>query len=553
MKKMLCLLLCILMVASLFAGCQGNTNNPQNGERPTLKLFIINGNYHEGATKDSVWKYIEDQVGVNIEISGMVNSDDYYTTLSPRLNTATNMPDIFFAIPNSTGGAYYTWSDQTRGILHDWMNLMAGQEDQYPWLYKVMTSDQYKNLVYNGAHTLLPNISTPNSDWGIYYRADWLIKIGYYTEDAQGNKVARPPVNMDEFQDVMMKFSDPSYDLNGDGSKTYGMSPFAGEWANQPLYHAFGAPTDYDLDENGNVEFMCLTDEYRNFLEWFNMCYESGWIDPQFYTNTPGAGGDSKAFEEGKTGILITNAGAHVQWNAKPMEEIWGKGTCVMGPPPVGTKNIGKEGAGGWSNWGAIWGGFNISLTCQNTDAALRLMNYLYSPEGCLTKSYGIEGTHWKWNEDKTEIIPLVEARAAEPEGTFANVANEDGVMGPYGAYRFDGILGANIDWDMYNENGALSHITNWNMVMPEYAHLMEQAAQYNGMLCTSQLVNFTDMPAAISRKFQTISDLCDTFAIQAIVGRKNLTTDWEALKAECNKEGLDKILAAYEEALGNQ
>lgn len=86
----------------------------------------------EGATKDSVWKAIEDAANVNIEISGMVNSDDYYTTLSPRLNSATDMPDVFFSVPNGTGGAYYTWANQATGILYDWTNLMAGKEEQYP-------------------------------------------------------------------------------------------------------------------------------------------------------------------------------------------------------------------------------------------------------------------------------------------------------------------------------------------------------------------------------------------------------------------------------------
>lgn len=214
MKKILSVLLAAFMAGSLFTGCSGPAEETPDGDRPTLKLFIINGNYSEGATKDSVWKAIEDAVDVNIEISGMVNSDDYYTTLSPRLNSATDMPDIFFSVPNGTGGAYYTWANQATGILYDWTNLMAGKEEQYPYLNKLFTSEQYRNVTFEGAHTLLPFCDVPNSGWGIYYRGDWLIKIGYYTEDENGEKQPRVPVNMDEFQDVMMKFSDPSYNLN---------------------------------------------------------------------------------------------------------------------------------------------------------------------------------------------------------------------------------------------------------------------------------------------------------------------------------------------------
>ncbi len=549
MKRLLSILLMVALLigmVSMISGC--NSTQTDSGDRPTLKLYIINGNYHEGASKDSVWKYIEDQCNVTIEISGMVNSDDYYTTLSPRLNSARDMPDIFFAEPGSTGGAYYTWADQAKGILYDWTNLLAGQEDKYPYLNSLLTAEQYKNVTYDGAHTLLVNGGYPNSGWGIYYRADWLVKIGYYTENADGTKTARVPVNMDEFEDVMKKFSDPTYDLNGDGSKTYGLSPFAGEWANQPLYHAFGVSTDYDINEKGEVEYMCLTQEYKNFLTWFNKCYNNGWVDPQFYTNTPGGGGDSDAFEEGRTGILITNAGNHVIWNAKPMEDIWGKGTCVMGPPPVGTKNIGVEGAGGWSNWGGMWGGFSITQNCADVDAALRLFNYLLSPEGSMTKTYGIEGKHWKWNEDKTAVVPILENREIEPEGAFASATNVDGETGLYGEYRFGSILGTPpVDWELYEETGEFQIFTDWSAIDPSYAHLMAQAAQYNTMLATSKLVNYSGLSQALSKKTTAIHDLCNIYAIQAMVGQKNLDADWDALIAECKGEGLEAIYDAYE------
>ena len=75
MKKLCGILLSALLAGSLLAGC-GQPAEPSSttGERPTLRLFIINGNYSEGAAKDSVWKAMEDAADVNIEISGMVNS-----------------------------------------------------------------------------------------------------------------------------------------------------------------------------------------------------------------------------------------------------------------------------------------------------------------------------------------------------------------------------------------------------------------------------------------------------------------------------------------------
>lgn len=548
MKAMKKILMIFLAAAMLFS-CVACGKAPEKNERPTLKLFLINGNYLDGSIKDSVWKYIEDKIGVDIEITGQVNSGDYYTVLSPQLNAVSdNMPDIFFCVPDGTGGAYNTWADQATGILYDWKNLMAGNEDQYPHLVKLLDSDTYKNITYTGAYTLLPFLSIPSNGWGIYYRADWLIKIGYYTEDAQGNKTARVPVNMDEFQDVMMKFSDPSYDLNP-GKKTYGMSPFAGEWANQPLYHAFGVSTDYDINEEGQVEYMCLTEEYKNFLEWFNGCYENGWIDPQFYAN--GSEGDLKAFEEGRCGILINSAGDHIQWKAIPMENVWGKGTCVMGPPPVGTATIGKEGAGGWSNWGGWWGGMSITKACEETDAALALMDFLYSEEGAMLCQYGIEGTHWNWNEDHTSIVANLDNRGMEPEGAFFLQTGVDGDQNLYGKHRFSNVLLSPmpVDWDYFDETGDFRFYQDWNAVNPEYGYLMAQSADYFDQVVTSKLLNFNVLTVSLDKKSNVISDLCNTYAVQAIAGQKNLTSDWDALVASCEQQGLQDIYAMYLQA----
>jgi hypothetical protein len=560
-SRVKCTLLATALCLSVVLGaCGSGTTNDDTTDpnRPELNLYIINGNYHEGAIKDSVWKYIEDTSGVTMNISGQVNNDDYYTSLSPRLNSANDMPDAFFCVPGSTGGAYPNWSDQQKGILYDWKALMAGREDEFPYLNKIFDSAQYKNINYDGAYTMLPFPIIPNSSWGVYYRADWLVKIGYVQTDASGNvlkdengrEMARVPVNMDEFQDVMMKFSDQSYGLNPNG-QSYAMSPFAGEWANQPLYHAFGAPTDFDITEDGEIELMGLTEEYRNFLQWFNSCYEKGWIEPQFYTNTPSGNGDRKAFEEGRIGIVITNAGQHVIWTAKPMEDVFGKGTCIMGPPPIGTATLGKEGEGGWSNWGGTWGGFCITKACENTDAALRLFNYLYSPEGQMVRFYGIEGTHWEWNEDKTAVNALLENRHKEPDGAFEEAQDADGNTDFYGKYRFSSILGGSvIDWDYYDaNNGAFRFFEDFNSISPAYAPLMQQAAQYYDMLETSKLANFNVLPPAMQRDNQVVSDLIDTYAIQAIAGQKNLTTDWDALLKACDDAGLQDILAVYKEA----
>ena len=551
-------LLCLVLMAGLLAGCSDSGTGKANGKaaateapakRSDITVFVVNGNYSEGAEKDSVWKYIEDKANVNLEITGQVHGDDYYTVLAPIVNTVTDIPDIIFTA-DGMNGAFANWSDQATGVLYDFRNLLLGKEEQYPHLSKLINSDAYKNLTTEGAYTQLPQLSDA-CGWGIYYRADWLVKIGYTQTDENGNVVARTPVNMDEFQDVMMKFSDPSYELNP-GKQTYGLSPLAAEHGLNPIQHAFGtqAPgsSNYITADN-KIEKAMLSKEYKNYLEWVHMCYENGWIDPQYYNNNT----DTRmveVFSNGQCGIMIINAGQHVIWKAKPMEDIWGKGTCVMGPPPIGTANVGKEGAGGWSNWGGSWGGFSITRSCKDVDAALRLLDYLYSWEGGLTSRYGIEGIHWNWNEDKTRIIPNLDNRALEPSGAFATAKGEDGELNYYGTYRFaNHLLGVPIKWDKFETTGQISFFTDYYAIDPEYAHLMVQADQWYDMLVTSNLLNFSCLTSSQSKKNSNVNDLCRTYAAQAITGEKNLTTDYDALVAACEEQGLQEVYDAVAQA----
>lgn len=56
-------------------------------------------------------------------------------------------------------------------------------------------------------------------------------------------------------------------------------------------------------------------------------------------------------------------------------------------------------------------------------------------------------------------------------------------------------------------------------------------------------------LPSNLSKKANVISDLCDTYAIQAIAGQKNLTSDWDALLENCRQQDLQKILDTYRKA----
>ncbi len=541
MKRFFAIVLAALM-ALCGAACGKEEDTDASG-RDILRIFIINGNYLEGAKKDSAWELIEEKTSTSLRIEGAVNNADYYTRLSPMLNSGKNMPDVFFSVPSGTDNAYFNWADQKTGILYNIDELLLGRESEFPYLSAVLYSDKYGNIKYDGAHTLIPAPSG-NSGWAIYYRGDWLIKIGYYTEDESGNKIARPPQTIEEFEDVCRKFATMDPDGNGKND-TWAMAPQNSMHCLNPLYHAFGTPTDWDINAQGEVSFMYADEHFKDFLGWYAGLYEDGVIYPQCYTLNEA--GERKMFEEGKTGIVITNGGEACLWVAKPCEEVFGYGTVVCGPAPVGTANLGQEGSGGFSDWGGWWGGFSITKACSNPDAALRLFDYLLSPEGGMTMNYGIEGVHYDMEDG--EVVANIENRQKEPEGTFKTVNDLDGNAVLQGRHRFSGILGGYpVDWDYFDETGIFRCFSDNASLDIRYASLMDVQDELRKEH-TTNLLNFTDIPTVIIRKQLIIQDKLSTYALNAFTGRKNLTSDWEAVLAECDSQGMQEVKASLKEA----
>ncbi|MCI8434643.1 MAG: extracellular solute-binding protein [Clostridia bacterium] len=539
-------ILAVLLIAVLCLGAVGCKKQETVDEygRDILKLFIINGNYLEGAKKDSAWKHIEEKSHTSLRIEGAVNNADYYTRLSPMLNSGRNMPDVFFSVPTATDGAYFKWADQNTGILYNLDELLLGREDEFPYLSKVIYSDKYGNIKYDGAHTIIP-APDDNSGWAIYYRGDWLVNVGYYQVDASGepildgagNKIPRTPATLEEFEDVCYKFRNG--DPNKSGKKdTYAMAPQNEAHCLSPLYHAFGVPADWDIDKDGNVSFMYTDPAFKNFLTWYNKLYSDGVIYDQFYTLNEAS--ERKMFEEGETGIVITNGGEACLWVAKPCEEVFGYGKVTCGAPPVGTANLGQEGACGFSDWGGWWGGFSITKTCANPDAVLRLFDYLLSPEGGMIKNYGLEGVHYTLVDRR--IVPNFENRQKEPEGSFTKINDADGNSVLGGGYRFASVLGGKaIDWEHFEQTGAFSVYRDNRVYDGRYADLMDLQDELRVEHSTN-LLNFTDIPTVVMRKQLIIQDKMKTYAINAISGKKNLTTDWDAVLADCDSNGMADI-----------
>ena len=452
-------------------GCFKKPNRTQEGY-DNLRVYMQAGAEYANATPDSVWKAIEDATKTVISYVGP--SSDYYTTLSAVMNDVgdSNRPDIIFAVPKSTEGAYYKWAGEYE-FLADMDALIAANPGEFPNIEALFETQKYRSLEWNDAHRMVPWLTTDNV-FGIYYRTDWLKRVGETDED--GN--AKIPETLDDFERVLYKFR--NNDPDGNGVKdTWGISPSEESFCWNQLYHAFGVCEGWDYAEDGSVIYMGTQDEMKSFLKWVNKLYELDLIEPQYNSNKTTK--DREKFKDGKVGILLTDVEQHVKWVMQEFESKQGANIVEMGAPLKGTGNVssisgcvlGKAGAQGSSTRGAWWGGFAITTSCKNKKAAMRFLDYLISYEGSMLNTYGVEGKHYSIGENGEITMSAEQLATRRKEKRFATSQGEDAVEAN-GRY----LIGSNMEGGVIKiENGEVKVGCQANVIDYHFANLVQQAA----------------------------------------------------------------------------
>ena len=543
MKKAIRLTCLALAAATVVPMASCRSGGGGNGSSQSIRIFTYSGDEYAGAKMDSVFQKIESDVGVEISFEG-AKSENYYTKLTPMMNSM-DLPDVVWSDPENSEGAFQRWADPTQDLLWNLDELLIGNEDRYPYLNKLVYSDQYKNIQYYGGHYLGPAVETKTA-WAIYYRADWLEAIGFVGEDGK----AKAPETLDEFEEVMSKFSGVNLftDANGNPSgQTYGISPNTYNYYLNPLYGAFGITPDWDITDGGEVSYMYAREQFKPYLEWMNAMYKKGWIDPTFNQNTGDT--DRNQWYNGKVGCIMTNGEGHMEWVVANFEDANGADKVIVGPPLLGTgntssltgKTLGVEGERGYSDWGGDYGGYAITKGRKDVYKTLDLLEYLISPEGSKLRLYGIEGTHYTYDEEGN-IVADLDGRNSERSNYFGKVKDLDGNSVNAGLHGMGSRFGYAVDWDEFEKSGKIEIATDIGSLYPKYGALVRQAVEYTKYLQHSRLVNVTAYPSLVYNKQAEVKNISWSFVNKAIIGTANLTSDWDGMISDLQKAGYNDI-----------
>ena len=355
-----------------------------------------------------------------------------------------DLPDVV----SNIGGVY---SGGVSGAIRDEMvvDLAPIIRDSAPYYYSIVSQDDYtmRTLVDDDGQmgamfaTLDPVYSVSN---GLWIRKDWL--------DGMGMDM---PTTTDELKQVLQGFKD-NYGADIGLYQQIRANSNQVFCAVEGVWNAFG-PTDFYLDEDGNVQFGPVQDYYFEYLAYLKDLAQDG----LFLTSTMTDQTSMQLFGSGGIGIQGDDPD-NVKSNISLLpEEEQAKVEMVpmaaLGEPTeFGAKTALTGGEGSIS----------ISTNCENPEAIIHALDYLFTEEGAILSSYGIEGISFEYEDGKPQLTDLL---LKNPDGMPAKAA--------IGYYTNPGLPGA-IDntrshkyWDDTQKSGYeiwASAYTGSSMTLPK-------------------------------------------------------------------------------------
>jgi putative aldouronate transport system substrate-binding protein len=409
MKKHMASKLATISLAGtlLLAGCSGKeTNSSSDGKNADGKTEItwLNILHTASPPTDTVLDQIEEKTGTEIKFSWIPDASK-----EERINTALasdSLADIvtLTMLDNSS----------VRNSLKSGMFWNVEEYlDEFPNL-KAISKDTRESASIEGKLYGVP-FQKDLARNGVVLRKDWLDNLGLSV-----------PKTTEELMDVAKAFTEDDPDGNGQDDTTGFMDRsdlIYGAFKTLGSYH--GTPNIWEVDSEGNFTPEFETDGYIKTMDYMKELYENGWINKDFAVTAKTD--QQQNFAQGKAGIYVgalfdsknlqtMAAGIQDQMeialvndmtsDANPERAIWSAGNGIGGLLAFPRSEVKDE---------------------AELKQVLKFVNDLLDKEIYTLMTYGIEGTHYKLNNEgayeitdqdlwQQEVQPFAASRPKETE-----------------------------------------------------------------------------------------------------------------------------------------
>ena len=442
MKKLICVIMALLMVAAVFAGCGAQTpaatdapetkapetkapetktpetaapdegNDGPDAEEDPLKINLpivdspvyvslwttVNPTamtFIDNLDDNLTWAKIFENTNIYFEstcVAGNVGKDQFNILVG-----GGELPDVLGGVKNFyTGGMVNAYTDEIiidlKDLIDEYCPNYLARLDEYGAYNATLTDEGNALSIYR-------IIGSSVSDKGLALRTDWLKEFNMSM-----------PETFDELHDYMAAAKE-KYDatiyLNYIGMTNE--NEFNAGFGTSIFYNTT-ASTYPAIVRDGKVELSWQSDGYREYLEMMNEWYSEGLVWKDFPTGVKGwitlNDGALSEFLGGRISVAQMEMG---DITALPQQAHEGQSGMTLAALPCPVKNAGdKIHVKGATN--AASPGWCITTACsdENTVYALKLLDYLYSDEGALLSTFGIEGETYEMKDGVPVYTDLI-------------------------------------------------------------------------------------------------------------------------------------------------
>lgn len=392
MKRLFALLLSLMMVAACI---------PAMAEEPvTLEMMLVtNANYTHG---DPDWdrtiiNEVEKAVGVKLDIT-WISSEGSKEKVSTML-AGNNLPDIF-----SPGVDVASLVEEGAIMALDpYIDRIANYTRHLPTSTEVAVRNVSDGMLYQV--NMLTQVSPA---YAMVVRKDWLDNMG----------IENVPVTIDEWIEVWRRVRDEDVNKNGDPNDEVPFvdpSTFTSGNAGMSLLMAYGIESNglWYVDDNGTYSLVYSHERFGEYLELMRQLYSENLIDQEVFTNNGTAVAtlfnSNSAFSGYQWASRCSNTTATL---ADTVPE-------VMLIPVAPVKESGQLIPARNLHGSTFVFSYELENDPAKLDAALRLIDFMYSDEGIELTNYGLEGVHHTVVDGKKLVVPEL----CQPSATAARHA----------------------------------------------------------------------------------------------------------------------------------
>ena len=383
--------------------------------------------------------------------------------------------------------------------------------DRMPNAFKYLNEEEVRPYVERDDGSILytPTILEIQAQVAYIIRTDWLENVGLDIPDT-----------IEEFEEVMYAFAQEDPNQNG-LDDTYGFVQMSSEW--EPSFVMNYGGSNSNILRGDELVFGPTEDVYRETLEKMKQWYRDGVLYDELATF------NIEDFQElvangqvGFTRAYFNRLEDCMDWSSGDPDAKW---AIILPPVAEDGKRYEQMSTSRVGNYGIA-----IAKNSPYKDVLIDLVDYLYSDEGRLLTSFGVEGETYEMVDGEPTFLPAVtdherwtDSRSVktyygiEPQTHFAMVQDTDSFI-----FRQE--------------------------VMDGIELLQENAAMYSNMPAVPPVtlnISYTDEGRRVAlTDWYQIYDTSQAESFKFIIGERPLNdSEWSKFQNELNSLNLSSVM----------